>query len=265
MALAVEAARRSGRVATAYCVGAVLVRSATGDVIATGFSREIPGNTHAEECCLIKVLEAGRGGTRALEGTLGEGGTGTGAGTGTERGTLDERGTGAGTEGGIGIGTGIGSGSVQDPVPAPAHVPAPASAHAHAPVPVPVSISVPVPAPVPAPAPSLSFSSSSSLLLPTSALEPSGPPLDLDGLDLSDCTMYTTMEPCSLRLSGKVPCAVHLIRARIGRVVVGIREPPTFVAECQGIRMLREAGIPVDLDTRYEAECLAINAHVLPQ
>lgn len=44
-------------VARAFNVGAVLTDGA-GRLLTTGFSRELPGNTHAEECCLLK-LEAG--------------------------------------------------------------------------------------------------------------------------------------------------------------------------------------------------------------
>lgn len=42
----------------AFNVGAVLT-DRHGHILATGFSRELPGNTHAEECCLMK-LEAGK-------------------------------------------------------------------------------------------------------------------------------------------------------------------------------------------------------------
>lgn len=149
---AVEQARLSKPVMTGYCVGAVLVHNPTGEIRATGYSRELPDNTHAEECCLIKI--AG----------------------------FDET-------------------------------------------------------------------------------------VDLSGvactLDLHDYTLYTTMEPCSLRLSGKRACVTWLLAAKLGRVVVGIREPPNFVPECQGMAQLQAAGIATDVCAVYEAECRAVNAHLL--
>ncbi|KAF9977049.1 hypothetical protein BGZ73_007162 [Actinomortierella ambigua] len=69
MKLAIEQAEKSIPVPSGYCVGAVLVKktkitrssnSSTPDryqVVATGFSRELPGNTHAEECCLLKLAQ----------------------------------------------------------------------------------------------------------------------------------------------------------------------------------------------------------------
>merc|ERR1719230_1660671 len=53
MLQAVEYANKSTPVSTAYCVGCVIVKNNT--VIATGYSRELPGNTHAEESALMKL------------------------------------------------------------------------------------------------------------------------------------------------------------------------------------------------------------------
>lgn len=138
MRLAIDQANLSVPVPTAYCVGAVLTKD--GAVLATGFSRELPGNTHAEECALAKV---------AADSTAARGGT-----------------------------------------------------------------------------------------------------------------MYTTMEPCSLRLSGNRPCVERIIEAGIARVVMGVKEPPNFV-ECSGIEMLREKGIEVQVVPGVEEDCLRPNRHVL--
>lgn len=49
---------------TAFCVGCVISPSTAtssndeADVLATGYSRELPGNTHAEECALAKLTSA---------------------------------------------------------------------------------------------------------------------------------------------------------------------------------------------------------------
>ncbi|KAJ3034094.1 DRAP deaminase [Rhizophlyctis rosea] len=75
-------------------------------------------------------------------------------------------------------------------------------------------------------------------------------------------TIYTTMEPCGLRLSGKTPCANLLLEAKIGRVVMGVKEPPNFVAECSGAASLRSMGVVVDHVEGLEEECLAPNKHL---
>ena len=71
MRVACEQARLSPPVDTAYCVGCVLVKG--GEAIATGYSRELHqdggaavdepsrGNTHAEQCALIKAGAAAEG------------------------------------------------------------------------------------------------------------------------------------------------------------------------------------------------------------
>jgi pyrimidine deaminase RibD-like protein len=138
MELAVAKAKQSIPVSTAYCVGAVLVRYPSDDpagkheygtVISTGYSRELPGNTHAEECSLLKL-----------------------------------------------------------------HSPMVAKG-AH---------------------------------------------------------IYTTMEPCGERLSGKKSCAERLIEAGIARVVIGIPEPPNFIQQCVGAEMLRAKGIIVEYLNGFE-------------
>ncbi|KAI8920652.1 cytidine deaminase-like protein [Entophlyctis helioformis] len=127
MDLAVAEAGKSVPAEAAYCVGAVLVAADGSSVLSTGFSRELAGNTHAEQVCLLKVA-------------------------GTDKAPL-----------------------------------------------------------------------------------------------VPGATMYTTMEPCSLRLSGNVPCVQRLIDARVARVVVGVREPPDLVQNCTGVELLEQAGIQVVL------------------
>lgn len=62
MEYALAKARLSPPAATKFCVGAVLVDADKNEILSTGFSMELPGNTsadpgntHAEQCCLIKV------------------------------------------------------------------------------------------------------------------------------------------------------------------------------------------------------------------
>lgn len=44
---------------TNFCVGAVLIETTTNRVLSTGYTMELPGNTHAEQCCLAKLKDVG--------------------------------------------------------------------------------------------------------------------------------------------------------------------------------------------------------------
>ncbi|KAG2024690.1 hypothetical protein GB937_003387 [Aspergillus fischeri] len=64
MQYALEKARLSPPAPTKFCVGAVLVDADKNEILSTGYSMEWPGdrpadpgNTHAEQCCFIKVAE----------------------------------------------------------------------------------------------------------------------------------------------------------------------------------------------------------------
>ncbi|GAA5835485.1 hypothetical protein JCM9279_004555 [Rhodotorula babjevae] len=166
MRLALDQARKSIHTPTAFCVGAVVVSSPAHptrplDVLATSFSRELEGNTHAEQCALDKLA---------------------------------------------------------------------------------LSASAPDPS---SPSDPSSCSSSPSL----------------DSL-LDGASIYTTMEPCSTRLSGNVPCVQRVLASPIQRVYVGVLEPSDFV-ECEGTRLLREAGRDVFVvvdpeDPGLGDECLRV-------
>lgn len=55
MRLALAEARKSPPSASKFSVGAVLVSpSSSPTILATGYSLELPGNTHAEQCCILK-------------------------------------------------------------------------------------------------------------------------------------------------------------------------------------------------------------------
>ncbi|KAH8917756.1 cytidine deaminase-like protein [Atractiella rhizophila] len=134
MRSALDEAKKCVHVPTAFNVGCILVSSTSQAVISTGFSREIEGNTHAEQCALSK---------------------------------LDHSGTNIPNE-----------------------------------------------------------------------------PL----------VMYTTMEPCSTRLSGNKSCTQRILefnsreegegKAKVTTVVVGTGEPDDFVV-CEGEKLLKEAGVEV--------------------
>lgn len=75
MNLAINQANISLPIQTGYCVGALLIEYKSNyntendyngyRILSTGYSRELHGNTHAEECCLIKYNNL-----RSLDNTL---------------------------------------------------------------------------------------------------------------------------------------------------------------------------------------------------
>ncbi|KAL1600426.1 hypothetical protein SLS60_006811 [Paraconiothyrium brasiliense] len=134
---ALEEAKKSPPKPTNFCVGALLVDMETGEVLSRGYTLEVEGNTHAEQCCLVKLAQA-----HSLP---------------------EER--------------------VGDVLP------------------------------------------------PHAAI-------------------YTTMEPCNMRLSGSLPCVDRIIRtknkdgaAAITKVYLGVKEPEKFVGQNKGRTKLEEHGI----------------------
>ena len=80
---------------------------------------------------------------------------------------------------------------------------------------------------------------------------------DLVGVDLSQATVYVSLEPCSHH--GKTPpCADLLVSRGVGTVVVGTLDPNPRVSG-KGIQRLRESGIRVRTGC-LEDECRAANA-----
>ncbi|RHZ78972.1 hypothetical protein Glove_153g19 [Diversispora epigaea] len=144
MRIALEQAKLSEPISSAYCVGAVIVKNDT--ILATGYSRELPGNTHAEECAIQKLKDNDNDNNN-------------------------------------------------------------------------------------------------------------------NNKDIIGSTMYTTMEPCSKRLSGKKCCVDRIKEIGIPRVVIGCGEPDNFV-KCYGIENLKEFGIEVVLVKELEEECLKCNKHL---
>jgi diaminohydroxyphosphoribosylaminopyrimidine deaminase / 5-amino-6-(5-phosphoribosylamino)uracil reductase len=62
---------------------------------------------------------------------------------------------------------------------------------------------------------------------------------------LPGATMYSTLEPCSARKSRPRTCTELIIAAGLSRVVIAWREPALFVADCQGLELLAQAGLAV--------------------
>jgi pyrimidine deaminase RibD-like protein len=83
--------------------------------------------------------------------------------------------------------------------------------------------------------------------------------------------LYTSLEPCSLRLSGNLPCVQRIIATRedspsggIRKVVFGAKEPGTFVKDSKSCQLLTEAGIDWEYIPDLEEEILgvAMEGHV---
>lgn len=71
--------------------------------------------------------------------------------------------------------------------------------------------------------------------------------------DLSDCSLYVTLEPCSHQ--GKTPPCTELIKKHgIKRVFVGSRDPNPLVS---GVDVLRNAGI--DVEVQHHQELIDLN------
>ena len=78
-------------------------------------------------------------------------------------------------------------------------------------------------------------------------------------------TLYTTMEPCGVRLSGKTPCSMHALEAGVSRVVYAITEPPVFIVCTVGLAHLADAGVTVARlppTSASVARSLAANSHL---
>ena len=85
---------------------------------------------------------------------------------------------------------------------------------------------------------------------------------DRAGLTVSGATIYSTLEPCSVRKSGKRPCVERIVEAGLRRVVHALDEPPTFV-ECHSVAYLRQQGIAVTRIEDLADQVRAVNSHLL--
>ncbi len=82
------------------------------------------------------------------------------------------------------------------------------------------------------------------------------------GADTRGGTIYSTIEPCTVRKSKSESCTDLIIRHGIGRVVFALREPDRFV-RCEGVRCLTDAGIEVCEIADFAPDVIRINAHII--
>lgn len=79
-----------------------------------------------------------------------------------------------------------------------------------------------------------------------------------NNVDLNNVTLYSTLEPCSIRASAKTPCVRHIIQNGIKKVVIGAKEPyePALGIVCNGTNELSESGVEVIFLSDFEDRCL---------
>src|SRR5262245_7510090 len=82
------------------------------------------------------------------------------------------------------------------------------------------------------------------------------------GKDLTGATLYSSLEPCSVRLSGRPSCTERILRGGIGEVVYAMEEPATFVV-CEGAEKLRQGGVKVVVRAEYARLVAEVNRHLL--
>jgi pyrimidine deaminase RibD-like protein len=80
-------------------------------------------------------------------------------------------------------------------------------------------------------------------------------------LNVNGATIYSSLEPCSVRKSGGKDCASLLIEKEIAQVFYAMSEPPLFV-NCQGESKLKAAGIKVEKMQELEESARKINEHL---
>lgn len=80
---------------------------------------------------------------------------------------------------------------------------------------------------------------------------------------LPGATLYSSLEPCASRRSRGPTCTELILSAGIQRVVIAWREPPVFVHDPQGLKVLCAAGVTVVELPDLADSAAASNAHIL--
>ncbi|KAJ1727242.1 DRAP deaminase [Coemansia sp. Benny D160-2] len=78
---------------------------------------------------------------------------------------------------------------------------------------------------------------------------------------LENLIIYTTMEPCSTRLSGNWPCYKRILESNIDTVFIGVMEPPVF-GKFTSVEELINNGIKVIHIKELDKECKDLSSHL---
>ncbi|MQA06150.1 MAG: dCMP deaminase [Streptosporangiales bacterium] len=84
----------------------------------------------------------------------------------------------------------------------------------------------------------------------------------VDAQPLAKATLYSSLEPCSVRSSRSTSCTDLILAAGIERVVFALHEPAIFV-EGRGGERLAAAGVQVVHLPELAAQVEQVNAHLL--
>ena len=82
-------------------------------------------------------------------------------------------------------------------------------------------------------------------------------------VDLENCILYSTLEPCGERGSRPECCSQLIIAAGIPVVMYAIPEPDTFVREPKGLSLLEKAQVSVQRLSGFEGGFEEQNRHIV--
>jgi diaminohydroxyphosphoribosylaminopyrimidine deaminase / 5-amino-6-(5-phosphoribosylamino)uracil reductase len=80
---------------------------------------------------------------------------------------------------------------------------------------------------------------------------------------LKRATIYSSLEPCCQRKSRQQSCSELIIEAGLARVVIAWREPAKFVADRQGVELLKRARLDVSELDDLAHLVQAANSHLV--
>lgn len=83
-----------------------------------------------------------------------------------------------------------------------------------------------------------------------------------NAVDLGNCILYSTLEPCGKRISRPVCCARLIVAAGIPVVMYAVPEPDRFVKEPTGISLLEKGQVSVHRLSGFDNRFLDDNRHV---